>query len=564
MPSRDSTLEEIKNRIDIVDLISEYVLLKRSGQNWRGLCPFHSEKTPSFTVSPSKQIFHCFGCGVGGDVFTFLEKYENMTFQEALEFLARRAGIEIKKYKKDSASTARRQIMLEIHRRALEFFNKSLNENKQALSYLKDRGISEQAIKHFSLGYAPQSWDALTRYLESKGYSTEQIMSSGLVSRGQKGMYDTFRNRIIFPIFDLKGEVVAFGGRSIDGSEPKYLNSPETLIFNKSRVLYGLSHAKDAIRGKGYILLMEGYMDVITSHMNGFQNAIAPLGTAFTQDHARLIRRFTERVIISFDSDEAGVKAAKRSAIILLQEGLKVDILLIPRSEDPDSYLRNRGKEAFGDLIDRSVSILEFILSQSLERDTLAHEALEIISAVQDKVLQGEYVKMLSERLGINEYFIIEELKKKRHRFTERQRAETPHTSEKPSTRPLNEVYLIKLMLQMPEKIPDISGMIDETFLTDEVVRGIFKNMKEGFDDINDLMFRCNEREKTLLSEISLQPEISDPDRVLNDCLKRIKEAHKKAMIRDYSSRIREAESKGDYELVKRLQMELNAIVRSS
>jgi DNA primase len=270
MPSHDRTLDEIKTRLDIVDLISEYVNLKKAGQNWKGLCPFHTEKTPSFTVSPAKQIFHCFGCGSGGDIFTFLTRYESLTFPEALKILATRAGVTIKKVQKGADTSGEKETLLIIHRDALGFFQQYLKKNTKAVEYLKERGINSNAQNLFSLGFAPRSWNALLSFLERKGHKADTIKKAGLVTKGAKGYYDTFRGRIIFPIHDHKGDVVAFGGRSIDGSDPKYLNSPETLIFNKRRVLYGLHYAKDSIKKAGHALLMEGYLDVITAHIHGY------------------------------------------------------------------------------------------------------------------------------------------------------------------------------------------------------------------------------------------------------------------------------------------------------
>ncbi|MEK6529094.1 MAG: DNA primase, partial [Nitrospirota bacterium] len=282
MPSDNSALEEIKSKLDIVEVISEYIPLKRAGQNWRGLCPFHAEKTPSFMVSPSKQIYHCFGCGTGGDIFTFLLKYENLSFQEALNILAEKAGVTLKKFQKNTAKTGEKESILNLHKDALIFYQNSLVKNQKAVRYLADRGINSKAQKLFFVGCAADSWDALFSYLQNKGYKAEEIKKSGLIVRGTKNYYDVFRNRIIFPIFNMRGEVIAFGGRVMDNSMPKYLNSPETPIFNKSRTLYGLSHAKESIKKTGTAVLVEGYLDVITAHMYGFSNTVAPLGTALT------------------------------------------------------------------------------------------------------------------------------------------------------------------------------------------------------------------------------------------------------------------------------------------
>jgi DNA primase len=381
MPLNDGALAEIKSRVDIVDLVSEFVSLKKSGQNWKGLCPFHTEKTASFTVSPSKQIYHCFGCGSGGDIFTFLVKYENLTFPEAMKTLAKRAGVTLHLSRGIAEKPGEKETIFRLHKDALSFFRQCLDHNSGARRYLERRGIDGKAQNDFSLGYAPKSWNSLFSFLRKREYHIETIHKSGLITRGQKGFYDTFRGRVIFPIFDLGGDVVAFGGRSLDSSEPKYLNSPETVVFNKRKVLYGLNRARDFIKNKGCALLMEGYTDVITSSSYGFSNAVAPLGTAFTAEHGKLIKRFTEHVILVFDSDVAGMEAAKNAASILLESGLNVKVLSFPDKDDPDSFLRrNGGEREFGRLLENALSIVDFLMIKGGDKRLVSREALERIS----------------------------------------------------------------------------------------------------------------------------------------------------------------------------------------
>lgn len=560
MPS-DSTLEEIKNRIDVVDLISEYVHLKQAGQNWKGLCPFHTEKTPSFTVSPSKQIYHCFGCGSGGDIFSFLVKYENVSFPEAVRILAKKAGVTLKESRKDAVAAGEKEILLDMHKDAVSCFQQHLAKNTKASEYLSKRGISSEARKLFSLGYAPRSWDTLLTYLTRKGYKAEMIKKAGLVTQGTKGMYDTFRDRIMFPIYDLKGDTIAFGGRSIDGDEPKYLNSPETVIFNKRRVLYGLHQAKDSIKKTGFALFMEGYLDVITAHMHGFTNSAAPLGTAFTQDHGKLIKRFVEDVVLVFDSDEAGRKAAKNASGILLEAGLNVKILTCPENEDPDSFIRKNGREAFESLLQKPLTIIDFYMLQKGDKRFIAREAIETISKIPDRILQGDYVKMLSEKLRINEFFIIEELKKLKRTG----RGEYPKASSKTpvKARPLDEIYIIKLLLQLPERTEEIFGFIQGEDFRDPVTRSIFGKMKEGTDDLNELLSRCGGEEKDLLTAISLREDFENPEKALEDCLNRVRGNKRKILLQDLQKRIKEAESKKDVNLLRSLQAEHQKLLRN-
>ena len=558
MPAYDNTLEDIKNRLDIVDFISEYINLKKAGQNWKGLCPFHAEKTPSFTVSPAKQIFHCFGCNTGGDIFSFLTKYENLTFPEALNVLAKRAGVELKVRPGTVQKAGEKEIMLSIHKDALTFFEHNLTKSDQSQKYFKGRGIDVDTQKMFALGYAPQSWNALLNYLAKKGYKPEQIKKAGLLSQGAKGSYDTFRHRVIFPIYDLKGDVVAFGGRSIDGSDPKYLNSPETLIFNKRKVLYGLYRAKNAIKESGYALFMEGYMDVITAQVYGIENAIAPLGTAFTQEHGKLIKRFVEDVVLVFDSDQAGIKAAKKAADILLESGLNVKLLLFPPKEDPDSFLRKHGKEAFQKLVDNPLTIIDFLLKLKADKRVLAREAIESISRVPDKVLQGDYVKMLSEGLKINEVFIIEELKKaeKRLRGGYNAARSNERTHVRPGPRPLDEVITLQLLLQLPDKAAEFSAKLTSDDFIDPSSRGIFQKIKEGINDVNALLPHFDDLGKAYITELSMRDEIEDAEKALEDCLKKLKENRRKRMLSDIQTKIRDAEKKKDFALIKKLQIE--------
>lgn len=559
MPS-DSTLEEIKNRLDIVDVISEYVRLKQAGQNWKGLCPFHTEKTPSFTVNPAKQIYHCFGCGSGGDIFSFLVKYESLSFPEAVAVLAKKAGVPLKTFQKDTVQSGEKEVLLNMHKDAAVFFQHYLLKSDKAKAYLNKRGIEENAQKVFSLGYAPKTWDALIKYLSRKGYKPEIIKKAGLVTQGAKGFYDTFRDRIMFPIYDLKGDVIAFGGRSIDGDEPKYLNSPETIIFNKRRVLYGIHRAKDAIKETGRVLFMEGYLDVITTHMYGFSNAVAPLGTAFTLEHGKLIKRFTEDVLLVFDSDEAGRKAVKNAANILLEAGLNVRVLSFPDKEDPDSFLREKGKEAFQELLDNPLSIVDFFMRQKGDKRLIAREALTAISKVQDSILRGQYIKMLSEKLGVNEIFIREEFKKVRSQSSSE--GQTASSVSHSGPRPVEEVTLIKLLLQLPEKAEEVSHILSEEDFKDIMARSVFKRIKEGSTDFKGLYSQCDEAEKNFLTEISLEDHFEDPEKTIDDCVTRIRENRRKILLQELQRKIKEAELKKDLNLLKSLQSEHQKLLK--
>ncbi len=569
MPSHDSTLEEIKDRIDIVDLISDYVQLKKAGQNWKGLCPFHAEKTPSFTVSPAKQIFHCFGCGSGGDIFTFLARSENLSFPEAIKILAKRAGVIIKTYQKDAVETGEKEALFNMNKDAAWFFRQNLLKNTQAAGYLKGRGINDDVQKQFVLGYAMNSWNALLTFLSRKGYKPDMVRKAGLATQGAKGVYDMFRDRIMFPIHDLKGDVIAFGGRAIDNSEPKYLNSPETPVFNKRRVLYGFNRAKDSIKDTGQVLLMEGYLDVITAHTYGFTNAVAPLGTACTQEHGKLIKRFVEEVILVFDSDEAGKKAAKNAAGILLESGLNVKVLSIPGKEDPDSYLRKKGKEAFHALLANPLSIIDFFMLQKGDKRIIAREAIETISKSPDKILQGTYIKTLSEKLNVEERYVREEYQRIKKQHQQGYDRTVPAAQPKPKAGHRNELYIIKLLLQRPERAEEVSKKISPEDFKDPVARSIFSRIKEGTTELNQLLSQCDGGEKNYLTGISLNedlenPEFEDPEKALNDCIKRIKDNKRKMLMQELQGKIKDAELKKNFALLKQLQIEQQKISRNS
>ena len=347
----EEIIEEVRSRNDIVDIISGYIKLKKSGNSYFGLCPFHGEKTPSFHVIPDRQMYHCFGCGVSGNVYTFVMEYENYTFREAVEMLADRAGIALPKmeYSKEAKAEAeRKNTLLEINKLAANYFYYQLRQpqGQQGYEYLKKRKLSEETMKRFGLGYSNKTSDDLYRYLkDNKGYQDSILRETGLFTYSERGVFDKFWNRVMFPIMDANSRVIGFGGRVMGDGEPKYLNSPETKIFEKSRNLYGLNYARTA--RKGYMLLCEGYMDVIALHQAGFTNAVASLGTALTERHASLLKRYTDTVILTYDSDGAGVKAALRAIPMLRAVGISTKVLNMRPWKDPDEFIKNLGAEEF-------------------------------------------------------------------------------------------------------------------------------------------------------------------------------------------------------------------------
>ena len=410
-------IDEIRTQNDIVSVISEYIALKPKGSSYFGLCPFHNESTPSFSVSADKQFYYCFGCGESGNVYSFIMRMENCDFPEAVKRLADRAHISLPEpeYSAEAARAERlKQQIYEMHRAAGRYYYAALHSRngERALKYLNERGVKEEIQKRFGIGYAPSGRDHLCRYLKEKGFSTDAMIKSGLVmvSKDGKGLYDRFFNRLMFPIFDLQGRPIAFGGRVIDKGEPKYLNSPETVVFNKSRTLYGMNFAKAA--RKKEIILVEGYMDMISIYQAGFPNAVAGLGTAFNNDHARTLRKLADSVILLYDSDEAGTRAALRAIPVLVNNGFDVKVTQVKGAKDADEFIKKYGAEAFGKLIVDAVSHITFRIgcagkNYNLEnadhRVRFAEEAAKILADVANDIERDVYTKETAAVCGIDE-----------------------------------------------------------------------------------------------------------------------------------------------------------------
>ena len=416
----EETIEEIRNKVDIVDVISEYIQLKKQGRNYFGLCPFHGEKTPSFSVSADKQIYHCFGCGAGGNVFSFLINIENCTFMEAAATLAEKVHINLPIQNEGSPFSEKSPDYAEMfraHDLLQKFYHHLLVNTKEgtvAIEYLQQRGFTEEVINRFKIGYAPNTWDAASRFLEKRGFNLHEMAKAGLIVRKDSdGTYfDRFRDRIMFPIWDNQGRTIAFGGRILYEGEPKYLNSPETKIFNKSKTLYGLHLARPEIRKKQQVILFEGYVDVIAAHRAGVENGVASLGTSLTDEQANIIRRNTENVTICYDSDNAGINAAYRAASVLTNAGCTVRVSKMPEGFDPDDYIRTYGYESFqNNVIGTSLTLMvfkiEFLrrgknLQDEGELVSYIEEVLKEISLLPKAVERDRYLRALSEEFSIS------------------------------------------------------------------------------------------------------------------------------------------------------------------
>ncbi len=407
----DELIEEIRLRSDIVDVISGYVKLQRKGSSYFGLCPFHNEKSPSFSVNPQRQMYHCFGCGAGGDVFTFIREYENYSFPEAVKLLADRAGIALPQEEESEGNRRQRDLrtaVLDINRTAAKYYYYLLHTEQggRAMAYLKDRGLTDETIRRFGLGYSGQYSNLLSRYLKKQGVSDALLKESGLVQLDEKrGMYDKFWNRVMFPIMDVNSRVIGFGGRVMGDAKPKYLNSPETVIFDKGRNLYGL-HAARSSRKKN-MLVCEGYMDVIAMHQAGFTNAVASLGTALTSQHAILLKRYTDEVILTYDSDEAGVRAALRAIPLLREAGITTRVLHMEPYKDPDEFIKALGQEAFQERIDQAqnsflfeIEILErsYDMKDPTDKTRFFRETARKIAEFEQEIERENYIEAVAEK----------------------------------------------------------------------------------------------------------------------------------------------------------------------
>ncbi|MBF0102194.1 MAG: DNA primase [Desulfobacterales bacterium] len=412
----EESISAVLQTADIVDIISERIDLKKAGKNFIGLCPFHSEKTPSFTVSPDKQMYYCFGCHEGGNVISFLMKQEGIAFHDAVLEIAKRYGIDVV-YQSMPVSEKNkinaRDSLFQLNEQAMIFFQHQLTNSpsgKKAKLYLENRGITQNTIQQFRLGYALSQWQAIVNYINSKGISLTFAEKAGLIiSKEKGGYYDRFRDRIMFPIFNIHHQIIGFGGRVIDEGEPKYLNSPETLVYNKRASLYGIQAAKDSIRKHKEVFIVEGYLDFLTLYQHGIQHVVATLGTALTIEHIRILKGMTKKIVLVFDSDQAGINAALRSVGLFISEHIEAKVLLLPSGYDPDEFVKTQGPQAFLDMTNQSFGLISFLLEVAIKKYgmtiegkiQIVSELKPVLSGIDDSVVRSLYIQEISQRLGI-------------------------------------------------------------------------------------------------------------------------------------------------------------------
>ena len=570
-----NTIEQIKARTDILEIVSDFVQLKQRGRNYFGLCPFHEEKTPSFSVNPSLGIFHCFGCGKGGNAVTFIMEYEKIDYVEALKRLAERYSITIDWEGIEDSQKGEVALIYELHEIAAEFYQKQLmaERSRSALEYIEKRGFDRETIEQFRLGYAPDEWESLFRQIDLNRFTPAILEKSGLfVRREGNKIYDRFRNRLMFPIINLAGRVVAFGGRALDpNEEAKYLNSPETPIYFKSGIFYGLNFSKDAIQKAGDAIIVEGYTDFLRVYTSGFPNVVAGSGTALTLHHARLIHRFTKKVTLCYDGDEAGQKATERAGFLLMREGLDVRVIRLPESDDPDSYLRDHKPEAFRELYDSANDFMTYYIdshsdelnspaakTQFVER--IAEELIEIKNPVILDLVVGE----VAERINVKEEHIRAQIRYIARRRTNQNRGE--RSTESPKSLRLRtadekaEYELLKMILARHQ---NLQTMI-KNFLTaadfrhpvmHPIAEKLLSDLSSGKLAEADELFNTewNEEQRLYLSRLILEADplqyvenMDDLRKLTSDCIAVLVTRNIDAEIAAVREKIKAAEKKGE------------------
>lgn len=575
----ESVIEQIQSKLDIAEIIGGYISLKRAGRNFKACCPFHHEKTPSFVVSPSKQIYHCFGCGAGGDMISFVMKHENVEFMEALRTLADKAGVSIPQFKSGPQSAGRRSIAGVLHRvneTAANYYNALLIASPKAAAarnYLASRGLNADVVSRFKLGFASGEWDGFLRFAKSKGISAQTLEKAGLAIPGkEKGFYDRFRNRIIFPIFDVRSKTVAFGGRVLDDSTPKYMNSPETDVYVKGRHLYGLNFAADEIKRKDYVIIVEGYLDLIIPFQSGVKNIAATLGTALTLEQIRLIRRFTENVVMVYDADEAGEAASLRGLDLLVSEGLFVKIARLPRGQDPDNYVRKNGKDKFLKVIEEAYNLFDYKLNLLLERFNPAQsedkakitlEMLPTIKRVENSVLRADYITRLSKVLYVSEEALKEELSKVKLDYSYLN--EPKNVKQDFKIRPA-EKMITGLIIEDPKIAHKVKAELRPDDFKSPEIRTIVAAVYRMLDDNKApsaarIIHALNDDylSNLICEALSEVEHFLNREKSLNDCISRVRRDNITTKREELASLIRQAEQEGDdtrlMGLIKKLDM---------
>lgn len=562
-------IEEILARTDMVELVSEHVSLRRRGQNYFGLCPFHSEKTPSFSVNPAKGIFHCFGCKAGGNAITFLTLHDNMSFPEAVEELARRTGVEVPKESRLSEKEiSEQEYLIRANELAQEYFHRTLMDGKDpgaahAWKFLQSRSIPKDVINTHKIGYAPDRWDGLLNVATAKKIPVKILKRAGLIvtKESERGYYDRFRHRVMFSIINLSGKVVGFGGRTLsdDPDTPKYLNSPDTPVFQKGNLLYGIRQARSAIRKQEFAILVEGYTDTLALWIAGFDQTVATLGTAFTEQQARLLARYCREVVLTFDGDDAGLRAALRAGDIVLSQGLTPRIMVMPEGEDPDSFVRERGSEVFQELLGTAPQFLEFKWKLAQDASPLAPRekgnrirwVLESAARIPNELDRGIVIKDLAEHTGLSETTLAKELSGIRRTARPRPDSERPAQLEqfRVTREDTPALELLKILIQHPELAPKAFPHWETSGITSQPLRELVQILEERSTNNMDIaqaeVISLTEDPvlRNWIAEAVVSEVMEEPEQAAQDCLIRMQILFKESQISDLLKKIKSAET---------------------
>ena len=578
-------IEQIRQTADILDIISEVVNLKKRGQNYFGLCPFHNEKTPSFSVAPAKEIYHCFGCNAGGNVFHFLMEYEKMTFVEAVKTMGDRYGIEVK-LGEDDRNQEELKRLRDFQSSASEFYEKLLgsSEGKPVTEYLKGRGLSKDVIKDFQLGFAPDSWDRLLKLARKNGVPGKIMDKSGMFTRTEKGVFDRFRNRLMFPIHNPGGQVIAFGGRAMDEEDPaKYMNSPETILYSKSRVFYGLNKTQKAIRKTETSILVEGYMDLLQLYQAGITNVLAVAGTAFTENHVHQIRKLTRKIILMYDGDSAGRDASVRAGYLLLRGGIEPLIVSVPDDLDPDDWVRQDGAEAINEKITTAQPIINYHIELSgvhkmspAERSRFIRGMITEVVGIQDNILRNEIFRSISDEMQINERDLLA-VADKEHRRRRMRRTKSDVKSDKVLFASQKEKAQLELVKLLAGEDLTVRQKIRDSVTIDYFTSPLLKKPAEFFFSQYEVVkygavlqnFETKDEQETVAGILLDLSEPEEVDRTIEDCINSLKAGPVRKNIETARMKLREKEKSGEdvsdlLMEISELRKELNSLTSES
>lgn len=587
----EEIIQQILDRVDIVEIVGDYVPLKRAGRNFKGLSPFADEKTPSFIVSPDKQIFHCFSTGEGGNVISFVMKMERLSFPEAIRLLAQKVGVVIPENVRQSAQDDDSSRIYEINQMAVEFYqNQLLSETYPkavaAREYLKNRGFDLEMVKLFQLGYSPDDWESLIRYLNGKNVSLDLMEKAGLIiARDNKqGFYDRFRNRLMFPIFDTQGRCRAFGARTMDASDgAKYINSPETRVYVKGQHLYGFHLAKSIVSREDFVIVVEGYVDCIMPFQSGVRNVVASLGTALTVEQIRLLRRYTRHVCLLFDSDRAGQAAMLRSLDLLCEEEMQVKVASLEQGEDPDSFIRKFGLEEFRKRILEAQSLFDFKLDRLIQmhdiksvdnRSRIAADMLQTVQKFKSAVAQAGYIRKLAYRLNVPESSLMEELKKSNHSVKSHGGNNPPQPvlkSQPAVAVRAVESSLLKLILDEDDFIQNIRTEVDVSDFQDQLIRNVMSVIYDLFDKGQKVTYHSllealpQEPTRNYITSLVTEESIivENKEKMHRDCIQRIKRDRQRQQRQEVLHEIREAEGQQDEPRLEMLKARFNELIKN-